>query len=253
MVKKTEDLQLTILRHVEVMRALRDCAEVNEIIIYDNKNNKVTNFYDQKWKDTEYYKSHCTVHSGKKKLGTSFYIIHRIRMNRAVSTIKSDRKVFCALHANNGYLKAHQWSEDIWKIQDIGFLLHFDPSKHPKEHVQTVLADKFKATGIKSKEIPPYKLIHSAPNTTVNGSKINAQAYSIRVESSHAAKLDKALKAIYKDDVKNDQHKMKGKMQAAYASASTLCEKYYSGSYFRHHGRHDVLFTGPSLSNRRHP
>ena len=134
-VKKKEDFQLTMLRHVEVMRAFSDCSETSEIIIYDNKNQKVSDFYDQKWKDMDYYKSHFTVHSGKKKLGMSFYIIHCIRTHMSLSTIKSDRKVFRALQANTGYLKAHQWSKDIWKTQDIGFLLHFDPSKHPKEHV----------------------------------------------------------------------------------------------------------------------
>ena len=218
-VNKKEDFQLTLLRHVEVMRAFNDCSESSEIIIYDNKNNKVSDFYDQKWKDSDYYTSHFVVHSGKKKLGMSFYIIHRIRSHMSLSTIKSDRRVFRALQANTGYLKAHQWSEDIWKTQDIGFLMHFDPSKHPKEHVQTTLAEKFKAHGIKQKDVPPYKLIHSAPNTKVKGEKIRAQAYSIQVESSHAAKMDKALKTIYKDDVKYVQHKMKGKMQIAYARA----------------------------------
>ena len=218
-VKTKEDFQLTMLRHVEVMRSLSDCSEMSEIIIYDNKNNKVTDFYDQKWKDVDYYKSHFTVHLGKKKLGMSFYVIHRIRTNMSVSTIKSDRKVFRALQTNNGYLKAHQWSEDVWKIQDIGFLLHFDPTKHPKEHVQATLADKFKSHRVKAKDIPPYKLIHSSPNIKVKGEKLTAQAYSIQVESTNAAKMDQALKTIYKDDTKYVQHKMKGKMQETYAKA----------------------------------
>jgi hypothetical protein len=218
-VKNKEEYQLTMIRHIEVMRAIGECGDMSDIIVYDNKNNKVSDFYDQKWKDVEYYKSHFTMHSGVKKMGTSFYIIHRVRTNMAISTIKSDRKVFRALQSNEGYMKAHQWSEDIWKIQDIGFLLHYDPTKHPKEHIQTVLAEKFKHNGIKMKDVPPYKLIHSSPHTKWKGEKINAQAYSIQVESKNAAKMDKALKTIYKDDAKYVQYKMKGKMQTAYARA----------------------------------
>lgn len=218
-VKNKEDFQLTMIRHIEVMRAFSECGDADDIIIYDNKNNKVNEFYDPKWKDVAYYKSHFTMHSGIKKMGTSFYIIHRFRTNMSISTIKSDRKVFRALQSNEGYMKAHQWSEDVWKIQDIGFLLHYDPTKHPKEHVQTVLAEKFKQNGIKPKEVPPYKLVHSSPNTKVKGEKINAQAYSIQVESINAAKMDKALKVIHKDDAKYVQYKMKGKIQASYARA----------------------------------
>ena len=218
-VAKKEDLQLTILRHIEVLRALSDCAEQHDIIIYDNKNTKVINLYDQKWKDLDYFKNHFTVHSGRKKLGMSFYVIHRVRTNMSVKMIKSDRNVFRALQGNNGYLKTHHWSEDVWKVQDIGFLLHYDPNKHPKEHVQAMLAEKIKFHGIKPKEVPAYKLVHSSPNSKVNGTKINAQAYSIQVESSHASKMDQVLKTIHKEDVKYVQYKMKGKMQAAYARA----------------------------------
>ena len=218
-VKNKEDLQLTMIRHIEVMRAFSECGGTDDIIVYDNKNNKVNDFYDPKWKDVAYYKSHFTMHSGIKKMGTSFYIIHRFRTNMSISTIKSDRKVFRALQSNEGYMKAHQWSEDVWKVQDIGFLLHYDPTKHPKEHVQTVLAEKFKQNGIKPKDVPPYKLVHSSPNTKVKGDKINAQAYSVQVESKNAAKMDKALKAVHKDNAKYVQYKMKGKIQASYARA----------------------------------
>ncbi len=218
-VKKKEDFQLTMIRHIEVMRAFCDCGDTNDIMIYDNKNNKVEGFYDQKWKDVDYYKNHFNVHSGKKKMGMSFYVIHRVRTNMSLSTIKSDRKVFRALQQNEGYMKSHQWCEDVWKIQDVGFILHFDPSKHPKEHVMEVLAEKFKNEGIKPKEIPKYHLIHASPNTKVKGEKINAQAYSIQVESINAAKMDKALKRIYKNDTKYVQYKMKNKMHEAYARA----------------------------------
>jgi hypothetical protein len=218
-VKKKEDFQLTMIRHIEVMRAFSDCGKMSESIIYDNKNQKVTNFRDQKWKDVDYYKSHFTIHTGNKKLGMSFYVIHRIQTNMSVSTIKSKRKVYRALQANEGYLKAHQWREDIWKIQDIRFLLHYDSTKHPKEHVQTMLTDKFKYNGIKSNDELQFKLIHSFPHTKIKGEKLTTQAYSIQVESNNAAKMDRALKTAYKDEVKYMQYKMKGKMQSAYARA----------------------------------
>ncbi len=48
-VKNKEEYQLTMIRHIEVMRAIGECGDMSDIIVYDNKNNKVSDFYDQKW------------------------------------------------------------------------------------------------------------------------------------------------------------------------------------------------------------
>jgi hypothetical protein len=207
--------------HAQLLQLLTTMYDKTELLIFNNKNKRIKDFQEEKWKNSDYYNSHFGVHddtSGRKTV-----VAHRICSTKNIGTLKGEPTIIRFLKQTNTYIRAHYWKEDELDIKDIGFLLSYVPTKHSKEHV---INDMFERTKINSSvdwaSAPPFHLIHAQPKVKIAGKQhpLRTHAYSVQqVKSQDAVKMNKFLWSLYDQDPLYMPYSMKKKLPKVVAKA----------------------------------
>jgi hypothetical protein len=122
---------------------------------------------------------------------------------KTIPEIKNEPTVLNHLKTSSTYLRGHFWKQDEVSLKDIGFLLHYVPTKHSKEFVAKDIFDRCAdSNDIYWTDVPEFKLIHSQPKITIAGRKnpLKTHAFSVQVLATEASNMNRFLQAIFATD-----------------------------------------------------
>ena len=128
--KKPNSIQPHII-HTHWMQIVQETLG-DEIIIINNHNKHVEQVSTLKWTDPTIHQKQFNMHSKTSGQGerrqTTYFILHKIRTDKTVSSIKNITAVKQLLKKCNTYITDHQWTETQWETNRIGFVTKYDPS-----------------------------------------------------------------------------------------------------------------------------
>jgi hypothetical protein len=217
--------------HTNLLIALTETFDSTVLRVYTNNNERVIDFGEEKWMDSDYHNKHFKHHDDASQRKS--IISHRIRSTKTISMLKNDPTILDLLKKSNTYLRAHFWKEDEVLLKDLGFLSKYVPTKHSKTYViQDIFERSEAATDTQWKNAPPYQLIHSQPRVRLSGGKtFQTHAFSIQVRAKDATRMTHFLQAIYATEPLFMPYSMKRKFPQAVAKAIVQQNRLISETY----------------------
>ena len=219
------------LRHAAVLHQMYCSFSEDELQIINNRNKRIQLPNYQKWADPKYYMKHFDNYTiqGKSGRPDRHFVVHRIRTTLPLSTIRNDRHVFQALQENDVFMKRHYFQEDEWNTVNLGFMLFFDPSKHPrddaKERVLNVaLEEDCYGTGKGDR----FQLVRGTPYLYAGGRRFPTQAYTVVCLRDHASDVDDMLKNTYRKTSHYVKFRLRNRNAQAFGRALQAQNHYLS-------------------------
>ena len=150
--------------------------------------------------------------------GTTTIIIHRVRTIMTMTAMKEPQRIRNLLYDNNVFLTEHRWTEDIWDVTQLGFILGMNPQVHDPIQAKAELVNELRKRLPNHTKIPKFAVVFSSPKVQRRNSWLKTKAYSIEVERQNSLEMQKLLKIAYKDSHEFVPFQMKTKYPDAYAN-----------------------------------
>jgi hypothetical protein len=219
------------LRHAAVLKEMYSSFPEDDLQIINNRNKRIQLPNYQKWADEKYYQKHFDTYTitGKGGRPDRHFVVHRIRTTLSLSTIRNDRHVFQALQENDVFMKRHYFQEDEWNTVSLGFMLFFDPSKHPRDDAKERVINIALEEGCYGEgKGDRFQLVRGTPFLYVGGKRYPTQAYTVVCLREHASDVDDMLKKAYRKTSHYVKFRLRNKNAQAFGQALQAQNHYLS-------------------------
>ncbi len=169
------------LCHATVLKEMYSSFWEEDLQIINNRNKRIQLPTYTKRTDEKYYKKHFNTYTipGKGGRPSRHFVVHRIRTTLSLSTIRNERHVLQALQENDVFMKRHYFQEDEWNTVNLGFMLYFDPSKHPRDDAKERVLNMALEEGCYGDgKGDKFQLVPGTPYLYVSGRRFPTQAYT---------------------------------------------------------------------------
>ena len=139
--------------HIHWMQMVQE-AFGTSIEIFNNNGGKMPTIDLLRWKAEHHQKQFQTLSTSnndqrkyrqrnqKDDRDQSIFIIHRIRTSLTMTAIKQVKRISNLLKENEVFMSEHRWSEDIWQLKRLGFMLGLDPQVYtPQQAYESLMQD----------------------------------------------------------------------------------------------------------------
>jgi hypothetical protein len=221
-IKNRESHRGSHLRHAAVLKEMYSSFSEDDLQIINNRNKRIQLPTYTKWTDEKYYKKHFDTYTipGKGGRPSRHFVVHRIRTTLSLSTIRNERHVLQALQENDVFMKRHYFQEDEWNTVNLGFMLYFDPSKHPRDDAKERVLNMALEEGCYGDgKGDKFQLVPGTPYLYVSGRRFPTQAYTVVCLREHASDVDTMLKDTYRKTSHYVKFRLRNKNAQAFGRA----------------------------------
>ena len=203
--------------HLQWMKALQDELD-GKIEIIGNDNMPIPTIDISTWSDKNHYKKHFDIHKktdwrdhDENHQKVTFYLVHRIRTNQTIDTIKRLPRAFQILKKHNCYLHEHQWDESEWDCTQLGFIIGIDYRRYEPNRAAEVLTQKILARlpTLSRYRIPQFRLVLSTPTVRHPDRTISTRAYAVEVQAMDGFKMKRVLRDAFRGQKRFVSFKMR--------------------------------------------
>jgi hypothetical protein len=120
-------------------------------------------------------------------------VIHRIRGIYKVSHLKKDPKIMEFLRTHKVLVHQHDWKEEEWDLQMLGFFTTIYPSTMPNEYATKIVSTYFK-NPVKKQKTPLFRLRQFSISLNSGDGRLTTRAYGIEVKASDTKTMTTLLK-----------------------------------------------------------
>jgi hypothetical protein len=119
-----------------------------------------------------------------------------------------------------GSMMYHPCTEDITDVVLLGFLVHVDPVKHPKDYVEDKIKAKLqKEAKCEPHQIPIFKVVMSSPSHMQDDNRLWTKSYDVQVERKYAKAMIRLIKQAYKGSKDFIFYRMRHEVPATFKAA----------------------------------
>ena len=129
---------------------------------------------------------------------SSTVIVHRIMTRIPLGRLKRYPPAYQLLTDNKCYFNEHDWDEQEWDLQQIGFVTGYNPKYYTKDRVTNMFRARLTKAMPKAK-IPKFVMVLKTHRITHNDRKSTTQAYAIEIPSHTTPQMIPILKEVTKN------------------------------------------------------
>ena len=196
---KTEGAKFATI-HTSLLKTMQSEFE-GDLVLFDNKNKKVKQIDIVEWNTSSIkHQTHFKIHSktGDDRRNPKYIIIHRIRTNQTISTIRNHHAVAEILRNYPVYMRNHAWAETEWDTIQTGFAPNINPQYYTAERATALFLAKIKSgTNLR---MPPMKMIITTPKIKLKNKMFRSKAFTIEVQRSDATQAMTTLKTAFRSN-----------------------------------------------------
>ena len=184
--------------HIYLLYNLQFEFEDNLIII-DNKNKKLPEVNPVEWgavKHQQHFNIHLRRANDNRK--ESYSILHRVRTNQSLSTLKNGNHMKDLLKKYNCYMRKHAWNEDEHSTILAGYAIGINPEYYDPAHAHSLLTQTIQKAMPRAK-MPAFKMVYSSPAINLDSGAIaRTKAYAIEILRETVSTAMPILKEVFK-------------------------------------------------------
>jgi hypothetical protein len=195
--KNSEAATKCAIIHTHLLLEIQLAFDV-DVQIFNNKNVTLTKIDPIQWNSPAVHQRNYTIHGrpGTQTRKSKYIIIHRIRTNQSISTIRNYHTVSTLLKQNDCWMKSHDWDESVWDTVQGGHCLSINPSHYSPaaaaDKLHRLIAEK---TTIK---MPPIRMVYTSPRSNSSaGPEVRSKAYAVEFARADTAVVLRALKDTF--------------------------------------------------------
>lgn len=228
--KNHEESKKIALIHTQMLEELQIEFD-DDIKIFDNHGKKLGPINHMKW-GAMIHQSHFNLYlrHATKNRKQRYSVIHRIQTSQSLSTLRHTSRVFRLLKEYQCYLTRHSWSETEHDTIHVGHILGINPQHYDSTKAEMMVSAMVKKAQPKFK-MPPFRMVYSSPNITIDSTKIRSKAYAIEIQRSDAETAIPLLKKTFEGKNQLLLGKLRYTHPKAYANGVKLQNQHLESVY----------------------